>query len=165
MNENVLLQGYFQSEKYFKDYRKEILDLFNIPQNSQSVKTCSIHVRRGDFLVEYCVSALMDMDYYNRAMDIINADKYIIVSDDINWCYKHFKGSQFEFSNCTSPYQDLILMANCNDNIIANSTFSWWGAWLNPSSEKQVVHPVNWFGPALAFRDTRDVPCPEWIGL
>lgn len=146
IDDSVLLDGYYQSEKYFHDYRQDLFELFDISQNTQRVKACSIHIRRGDYLQNANFHSVLDMDYYNRAMDIINADKYIIVSDDINWCFEHFKGSQFDFSNHTSTYQDLVLMSNCTDNIIANSSFSWWGAWLNRNINKRVIAPAKWFG-------------------
>lgn len=158
---NVLLEGYYQSEKYFHDCQQELLELFDVPQNSQSVKTCSIHIRRGDYLQKANFHPVLDMDYYNKAIDIINADKYIIVSDNINWCFEHFKGSQFDFSNHTSTYQDLILMSNCADNIIANSSFSWWGAWLNRNINKRVVAPAKWFGRLGPSQ--HDLYVSDWI--
>tara|TARA_R110000824_G_C14876690_1_gene642899 strand:- start:248 stop:559 length:312 start_codon:yes stop_codon:yes gene_type:complete len=101
------------------------------------------------------------MDYYKKAIDIISADKYIIVSDDIDWCFEHFKGSQFDFSNHTSAYQDLILMSTCADNIIANSSFSWWGAWLNRNINKRVVAPAKWFGSLGPSK--HDLYSSDWI--
>ena len=161
IDDSVLLDGYYQSEKYFHDYRQELFELFDIPQNTQGVKACSIHIRRGDYLQKANFHSVLDMDYYNRAMGIINADKYIIVSDDINWCFEQFKGSQFDFSNHTSTYQDLILMSNCADNIIANSSFSWWGAWMNRNINKRVVAPAKWFGSVGPSK--HDLYVSDWI--
>lgn len=158
---NVLLEGYYQSEKYFHDCQQELHELFDMPQNSQSVKTCSIHIRRGDYLQHTNFHPILDMDYYKKAIDIINADKYIIVSDDIDWCFEHFKGSQFDFSNHASAYQDLILMSTCADNIIANSSFSWWGAWLNRNINKRVVAPAKWFGSLGPSK--HDLYSSDWI--
>lgn len=148
IDDDIMLAGYFQSYKYFQKYRQEIIQLLDIPQKQENV--CSIHIRRGDYLKLQKYHTVQDLDYYNRAMEIIKADKYLVFSDDIEWCRQNFIGEEFEFYN-ESPYKDLIMMSRCKDNIVANSTFSWWGAWLNNNPNKKVIMPKNWFGPRYNY--------------
>jgi hypothetical protein len=104
-----------------------------------------------------------DMDYYQKAMDIIDAEKYIIISDDIEWCKNNFLGDKFIFSPFTNEIEDLYLLMNCNNHIIANSSFSWWGAYLCEKDNK-VVSPKTWFGPQ-GPQDTEDIYIKDWIKL
>ena len=147
---NLNIHGYFQSEKYFIDYADEIRRIFTpkskIPRHNG---VASIHVRRTDYIKFPNHHPLCDMSYYEKAMMEVGVNKFIIFSDDMAWCKEHFKGNQFEFSEGNAHYQDLALMASCEHHIIANSSFSWWGAWLNPN-KKNVIAPKRWFGPALA---------------
>ena len=84
----------------------------------------------------------------------------IVFSDDTNWCKEVFKGDRFSFSEGLTPEQDLEYMSKCDTTIIANSSFSWWGAWLG-EPKKQVIAPSNWFGPAKPL-DTSDIYCEGW---
>jgi hypothetical protein len=174
---NVKLNGYFQSEKYFIDVREDILNLFEIDENTEvylfdkyskllSGNTCSIHVRRGDYLNLPNFHPTQDLSYYIDSCKIIGDDvNYLIFSDDIEWCYKNFdfiKNKTFISGN--TDYQDLYLMSMCNNNIIANSTFSWWGAWLN-NNNKQVIIPKKWFGDRNSHLNTNDLYPNEWIKI
>ena len=161
------LKGYFQSEKYFADFKKDIRSLFT-PRKINDLKEqkkTSIHVRRTDYLNFPNHHPALTMHYYENAMSLFDSNtSFIICSDDIDWCKKHFIGSRFEFSDYKDPILDLILQIKCEHNIIANSSFSWWGAWLNSKNNK-VVAPIKWFGPALAQHDTKDLYLPEWTIL
>ena len=105
------------------------------------------------------------MDYYQAAMAHIGTSKYLIVSDDIPWCKQNFRGSKFEFSDGSSVIEDLKMQISCANNIIANSSFSWWGAYLNQTPNKRVVAPARWFGPTQAHLNTKDLLPPEWIKI
>jgi len=176
MEGNVKLIGYFQSEKYFIEHKKEILDLFEIDDKTKdnltkkygnilSLDTCSIHVRRGDYVGVQNYHPVQPISYYERAVKIVGDDKhFLVISDDINWCKENFtflKNKTFSSNNL--DYEDLYLMSMCNNNIIANSTFSWWGAWLNRNKNKQVIIPSKWFGISNSHLNTNDLYCEGWI--
>ncbi|TMI97235.1 MAG: alpha-1,2-fucosyltransferase [Bacteroidetes bacterium] len=184
LGSNVYLKGYFQSEKYFlpaKDiirsdftFKKEYLK--NIEDFSASLKkggSVSVHIRRGDFekdpiTIDY--HGTLDTGYYNSAIELIrsrvpNATFYFF-SDNINWVKENLQIHNAVFvSNIITKnhIEDLYLMSQCNHNIIANSSFSWWGAWLNNNPEKIVIAPKKWFnkGP----NDTQDLIPSEWIKI
>ena len=75
----------------------------------------------------------------------------MVFSDDLDWCKETFLGNRFTFISGNRDYQDLFLMSMCKNNIIANSSFSWWGAWLNTNLNKKVIAPKKWFGPQLSL--------------
>jgi hypothetical protein len=149
-NCNLMLNGYFQSEKYFADC--DMRDVFNIPKFAGLSEYTSIHVRRGDYLDSEGYHPVLDMDYYNAAMSICGG-KYIVVSEDIEWCMDNFKGDDFCFCH-NDPLYDLATIASCKNHIVANSTFSWWGAYLNSNKDKTVVMPKTWLNPSI---DTKDI--------
>tara|TARA_B100000242_G_scaffold64227_1_gene39415 strand:+ start:111 stop:881 length:771 start_codon:yes stop_codon:yes gene_type:complete len=162
-NQNYYLEGYWQSEKYFLDLREEILNSFSWPEikklNFQD--SCSIHVRRGDYLKTQYVHPIQTIDYYNKSLDIIQPKGNIFIfSDDIEWCKEnfHFKNSIFMENN--TNIQDLRYMSLCENNIIANSSFSWWGAWLNKNENKKVICPKNWFNDQT---NDKDMKPKDWI--
>ena len=158
------LFGFFQSEKYFIEHKNLIKDLLTPTlEHSTKENLCGIHVRRGDY-VNNPAYVNLDMDYYNKAMSAINSSKYIIFSDDINWCKNNFKGSKFSFSESNDPVTDLALMAKkCEHIIMANSSFSWWGAYLNNNDNKKIIAPKNWFGNLK--HDIKDLIPNEYIKI
>lgn len=168
----VCIDGYFQSEKYFLKYNKQIKQLFSEPQHITEYidskygdifeNTCSIHVRRGDYKGLQQFHPLMTMEYYNKSIENFNG-KFLVFSDDIDWCKENFIGDSFVFLDNEKDYIDLYLMARCSNNIIANSSFSWWGAWLNNNPNKRVIAPLTWFGPDLSKYDTSDLLPKDWI--
>ena len=168
---NILFNGYFQSEKYL--CRNTILDLYSIDKTSKKYinskykdiisNSISVHVRRGDYLNKQDRHPVQSINYYNLAMEHFNNfNKFIIFSDDIEWCKNNFIGDQFVFIEGEEDYIDLWLMSLCTHNIIANSSFSWWGAWLNKNPNKKVIAPSNWFGENKKL-DTKDLYCKNWI--
>lgn len=174
---NTQYNGYFQSEKYFKHNRSEILKLFTATDEIDEYitkkygellnnKTCSIHVRRGDYLTLSDYHPVCDITYYNEAMNIIsdNCEIFLVFSDDIKWCKENFIGDNFIFITDETDIIDLYLMSRCNHNIIANSSFSWWGAWLNTNKNNIVVAPKQWFGISKPL-DTSNIYCENWIKL
>ncbi len=176
------LEGYFQSAKYWKGYEDDIRKMFEPNWNtldnavyasiylaSNRKSTCSIHIRRGDYIGNNFYSQL-DMNYYERAMLYVKeqtrVNKFVIFSDDIEWCKEHFVGDEFEFSEGMSDIEDLIIMSKMDNNIIANSSYSWWGAYLNPNPDKIIVAPTKdkWFGSA-ANLNVDDLYCDNWVCL
>lgn len=158
------LRGYFQSYKYFEDCKYNILDFLtpNI-EVSQMDGVCGIHVRRGDYLSLSGCYEILDLNYYQAAMDQVKADKYLIFSDDIGFCKSIFKGDNFIFSENTDPAHDLALMSKgCENLIIANSSLSWWGAYLNNNFNKKIICPAKWFGPKLNH-NIKDLLPDSWI--
>jgi len=168
----VILDGYFQSEKYFVDYRDLILDLFKPTKDVQSYidnkfenidwdNSTSIHVRRGNYLSLQHNHPVQDIDYYSEAIGVSEGHKFVVFSDDIDWCKSVFEGDAFTFIEGEEDYMDLYLMSQCRNNIIANSSFSWWGAWLNNNNDKKVIAPKKWFGNNLTH-DTSDLLPDSW---
>jgi len=174
---DVLLYGYFQSEKYFKDCEGEIREMFmsydiNMDDETKELlkgdNTCSIHVRRGDYLNSPNHHPSQNMNYYMRAVKKMPKDSvFLVFSDDIQWCRKNFPNipEKFIFIEGNKDYEDLYIMSHCKNNIICNSSFSWWGAWLNSDENKIIMAPEIWFGPAYADWNTNDLYCEGWIKI
>lgn len=171
------LQGYFQSSRYWGRDRDFALQTFSISEFlslliEQEFSDWSfndfvaVHIRRGDYLQFQQYHPVQDMSYYNGAMELFPGRNFLIFSDDIGWCKSAFKGNNIAFMDkrLDSPigrYIDLFLMSMCSDHIIANSTFSWWGAYLSRSGGK-VVAPRHWFGEGYVQHNTVDLYEPEW---
>jgi len=164
--DNIYLEGYWQSEKYFTRYHDEITKEFTFtnPPNGINVKfaadileenSVSLHIRRGDYVNNKSNTKIYSrctLDYYEKAVKYIieRVDKpvFYVFSDDPEWGMGHFKIEYpilFINHNKGKDYEDLRLMSLCKHNIIANSTFSWWGAWLNKNPQKIVIAPAKWF--------------------
>lgn len=167
------LFGYFQSEKYFAKYRNEILDLFspteeilnNIHDNYGELyqnKTVSLHVRRGNYVNLSAIHPPITVEYCYQALKCFPNHTVLVFSDDIEYCKKIFTDKNFCFIQNTADITDLYMMSLCDNNIIANSTFSWWGAWLNKKNNK-VICPSKWFGPNRY--DDRDIIPSSWIKI
>jgi hypothetical protein len=157
--------GYFQSELYFPD-RDFILNLFEpadwIIEKLKAytdiigVNKAAIHVRRGDYIKLNKTYNVLDMDYYNKAMEILKPRgviEYLIFSNDTDWCKQNFVGDQFTFIHDDSLVE-LFLMGKCTHQIIANSAFSFWGAYLNNNPYRQIIAPAKWFtNPRMKSKD------------
>ena len=175
-NQDYLMEGFFQSEKYFIDVRNELLHIFEEPLIIQkliaekypqySSRTTSIHVRRGDYLKNPNYHPVQSISYYQKAMDILKneTDYFLVFSDDIEWCKNNIIGDNVIYIDNEIDYIELYLMARCNNNIIANSSFSWWGAWLNKNENKKVVAPTLWFGQIVG-ENTDDIIPENWIKI
>ena len=165
---NLMLGGYFGSEKYFNKYRKEIIELFKDKETLESIKfdfknSVSLHVRRGDYLIN--ASHVCSEDYYKKAIRFIDSqvqiDHIYIISDDIPWCKETFKDKRVIFIEGVPDYIDFYIQTLCNHNIMANSTFSRWGAYFNENPDKIVCAPAVWFGGTIANEIT-DVFLNDW---
>jgi hypothetical protein len=174
---NLKILGYFQSEEYFKHNREKILEYFDIDDVSYEYiknkyskilenNTCSIHVRRGNYVGLSNIHPPCGLSYYNEAIKELSSDTvFLVFSDDINWCRENFTFSNLTHYIEDNPnYIDLWLMSLCNNNIIANSSFSWWGAWLNRNVNKKVIAPKKWFGHGVNH-NTQDLIPIEWIKI
>lgn len=173
------IQGYFQSPKYFEG-AEELVRHYFMPSdviiskvqtylqshNLTHKRKCVIQVRRGDYTTNLkgCYN-IIPAEWYLKQITtelIQQPDVYMVFSDDIPWCKEQFKGEHFHFVETGFNVLDLFLQATCQDYIIANSSFGWFGAWLNPSVQKQVIMPKEWFGPKLAH-NTQDISASGWL--
>jgi len=184
LGSNVYLKGYFQSEKYFlpaKDvirrdftFKGSVVNhLAEFASQLNTTNSVSIHVRRGDIsknpdMSEY--HGTLEKEYYMAAINLVNSKienpVFYFLSDDINWVTENLSiPNAFYLSGGISKnhFEDLYLMSQCKHNIIANSSFSWWGAWLNDNQNKIIIAPEKWFnkGP----KDTQDIIPKGWIKI
>lgn len=167
-----IMDGYFQSWKYFHQFRDYILKVFKAPEFIGKNGIVSIHKRMGDYTL-YPTKHPIVPEYYIAKAILFFVQKgynnFIVFSDEIDRCKKdinsdRFVDCNFIYSCSREPLDDLYLMASCEHNIISNSTFSWWGAYLNRNPDKIVVTPdeSNWFGPDNAHLNVDDLLLPEW---
>ena len=164
---NMNLIGYFQSEKFFIKNKNHILNLFELPYEDvkkPSENITSVHIRRGDYLNLKNYHSLCDIDFYKKSIQLIGEGNFIFFSDDMNWVKENFIGDNFFYSQYDNEILDLSLMSICDNNIISNSSFSWWGAYLNKNKNKKVIAPNQWFGPN-GPKDTQDIIPENWIKL
>ena len=179
---DTLLEGYFQSEKYFIQIRSLLLETFkwrspasginlSLIENIKSTTSVSLHIRRGDFAENKAINSfhgLCDINYYCRAITHVNLNTqnptFFIFSDDINWAKKELKMTSkviyIDHNIGKESYWDMRLMSYCKHNIIANSSFSWWAAWLNENQSKIVCAPEKWFNDTTI--DTSDLIPNTW---
>ena len=178
------LAGYWQSEKYFSDAATQIRNDFTF-KNSLSVRNAelaerirqdnaiSLHVRRGDYVKNPKTTAthgLCSLEYYQTAIqyviDRVERPSFYIFSDDPAWVRENMKiehpSVYVDHNHGAESYNDMRLMSMCKHHIIANSSFSWWGAWLNPSPDKIVIAPQKWFAKET---NTRDLIPQDWMRL
>jgi hypothetical protein len=182
-NENWDFSGWFHSYHYWHEYRNDLLKIFKfkdeinkIAQNNisiikqdSSLPIVSMHIRRCDYLQ---VSSLNLNPYYyesaiNILLDKINNFKVLVFSDDIEWCKQNISGNNIYYSDNNTNYVDMCMMSLCDHNIIANSTFSWWGAYLNQNSNKIIICPEDYIGessPEYLFLNKNYYP-QDWISV
>jgi len=184
---DIYLDGYWQSESFFKDFSEIINADFQFKKalNKKSediatkikskVTSVSIHLRRGDYVSSTLTNAyhgVCDIEYYKKAVgylkDRISDPYFFVFSDDIDWARANFLPM---FDNMEvvpgnegdDSWQDMYLMSTCHHNIIANSSFSWWAAWLNNNRDKVVIAPQNWFATAELNNDIHQRIPAGWI--
>ncbi len=186
ISSEVYMDGYFQNEGYFIKYERDIRKIFNLKARyitKDFLKMCqeikgscnnsiSIHIRRGDYVTNTQANkwhGLLSKYYYYNALEYIKEEKgiekpYIYVfSDDSKWVRENisFDGKVTYISDDFNPAQAIILMSKCKNNIIANSSFSWWGAWLNSNKEKMVIAPDQWL--TGSNRVGREIVPRSWV--
>lgn len=152
---------YVQDEANFRDYKDEIRTLFG--GNIEPIDMVSLHVRRGDYLNNPFYVNLTETDYYERAMELFPNAKFLVFcadrqsgsddSADMKWCTEYFQGKQFEFYQGTNEIDDFNKMAGCKGHIGANSSFSWWAAYV---SGHKAVFPKQWFSDGVQRISTPD---------
>lgn len=176
---DLFYDGYWQNEKYFLPIRNKVLASYTFPDFNDEYnmalanrlkdkRAVSCHVRRGDYL-KNPVMYVCNNTYYEKAIyeidHIVDPDMYIIFSDDIQWCQDNmislFRGKEVVFVDWNKgldSYKDMQLMSLCHYNIIANSSFSWWGAWLNNHTDKIVLAPEKWMNKPIVNNPI----CDSW---
>lgn len=174
---DTTIDGFFQSEKYFKHNRKEILEYLDFSFISDDYihekygfmknnRTTAIHVRRGDYLRHPNHHPPQTLEYYMEGIEILKdkTDLFVIFSDDIEWCKVNLNLDNVVYIDNEKDYIELYLMKICNNNITSNSSFGWWGAWLNENPDKIVIGPKIWFGSAIQH-NTGDILPENWIKI
>jgi len=193
-NANIILDGYFQSYKYFETHYKNIIKLIKLEEQRENVRlkytikypllsnTISLHIRQGDYKYVQNYHPLMTYDYYHDALTYIQTNKKEISTINVLiFCEKNdltsilpmlerlrqsFPTLTFQIVDFTIPdWEQLLLMSLCQHNIIANSSFSWWGAYFNANPGKIVCYPSNWFGPAMQEHDTHNLFEKGWTKI
>ncbi len=189
-NKKIYFRGLWQDELYFKDLRLDLLELFKFNEinlNADNLKvlkrinnsnSISIHIRRGDYIsnekYNHILGGVCSYSYYKEALDLIQNKiantSLFIFSDDIDWVKTEFdflSGHDLTFVNHnkgSNSHIDMYLMSHCKHNIIANSSFSWWGAWLNMNESKIILAPEKWFKNNTRLEDNSIVP-DSWIKI
>jgi hypothetical protein len=178
-----VLNGYWQNEKHFKDIRNILIEDFDLKYKSKNFLKISkivsrpnsvgIHFRRGDYAERAKTNkyhGLVSLGYYKKAICLIGRKiknpHFYIFSDDVDWVKKNFqsgKSTTYISGSCKlKNAEELALMCKCKHNIIANSSFSWWGAWLNNNPKKIVIAPKKWFGVGV---ESRGIVPKNWIRI
>jgi|TARA_B100000085_G_C18556713_1_gene517995 hypothetical protein len=168
------LQGYWQSEKYFQENQNVIRNNLDIDEDTRyyisnkypfidNEQVASIHIRRTDYVSSNGYHPVQPMSYYEQALGHIDCERIVVFSDDIGWCKENLQFNNMIFSEDNTDIQDLYLMSMCQHNVIANSSFSWWAAWLNKNTDKRVVAPSKWFGPGAP--SSQDIIPEDWITI
>ncbi len=182
---DIYFDGYWQSEKYFNEYRDELLQHFtfknklsnqskNYYQEILANESVSLHIRRGDYvsnLKTNSVHGLCSLEYYQFAISLLEnktiKPTFFIFSDDLIWAKENINFIDnlifIELDKDTPDHEEMYLMSQCKHNIIANSSFSWWGAWLNQNKNKIVIAPKKWFNDISI--NTNDLIPESWIRL
>jgi hypothetical protein len=180
--DTLYLDGYWQSEKFFLDIKDIIREEYtlkdelgdeniSILHDIKSTNSVSVHIRNYYLDQIESVHCMLPLDYYNECIleisKIVDDPVFYVFSDDIERTKDSLHTSlpvHYIDLNKGNPHLDLFLMSNCQHNIIANSTFSWWGAWLNQNLEKKVYTPRTWFKKNSGV-ETRDLVPEEWIKI
>lgn len=183
LTDNVYIEGFWQTEKYFKPIEESIRKQLKVKDpisavNAEylreiiGVNAISLHVRRGDYITDKVTSevhGVCDIEYYRQAIDLIGKKieqpHFYIFSDDMEWTKANLSVHPFPATyienNIDAPQDDLRLMYSCKHHIIANSSFSWWGAWLGDAPNKMVIAPKKWFRSL----ENDDIIPPKWISI
>lgn len=181
--DDTYYDGYWQHEDYFIAIREDILKTFTFPafedQRNQEIaslitekNSCAIHIRRGDYVKDRLFRGICDIDYYKtsiqRMKKLANPEVFCIFSDDTAWCREHLTALSgqtetiyVDWNTGEKSFQDMHLISLCKHQIIANSSFSWWGAWLNTNENKVVISPRKWWNNSEAHTPTSS----NWIRI
>jgi hypothetical protein len=184
---NTYYLGYFQNFEFYKGYEKILIRTFQFNTNKISQNaielasrfveenSVSLHIRKGDYVNDKITKSIffnLDIEYYNNAMVHLSQThknlKFYVISDDIKWVVENFKPKDFiyeiiKLNNSEKAWEDMFLMTKCKHNIIANSTFSWWGAFLNPNPKKVILAPKNWYYDSIKNEQAMQIYPSGWI--
>jgi len=185
VSQDTIIYGYFQSEKYFKENYQMIKRLIKVEDQRVALReklgietwhnTVSLHFRLGDYKGLQDKHPVLKPDYYLAALKRLSLssptiyyfcekEDNMVIEKVIRWLSSEFLDARFiKADDRLADWEQMLFMSLCENNIIANSSFSWWGAYFNTNPEKKVIYPSTWFGPMLAMNDTRDLVPEEWI--
>ena len=178
----IYFKGFYQAEKYFEDIKDEVRQAFTFDLSRANAKSLemmkrmdadenavSIHIRRGDYLLPKhweAIGRICQLPYYRNAISALESrvknPVYYVFSEDLEWVKQNLKlehAVYIDWNKGEDSWQDMMLMSQCRHHVICNSTFSWWGAWLNPRKDKFVRAPERWTRDA----DSREIVPEEWI--
>lgn len=180
INKDCYFIGFWQNEYYVNSIRDRLIEKFDFKkefnnknkallEEIKNYDSVSIHVRRGDYVNNSSLGGICTVEYYSKAIKLMQENyknaKFVVFSDDINWVKENLElpsdSIYVDWNTEEESYLDMILMSRCNHNIIANSTFSWWGAWLNQNINKTVVMPLLWYNS----QTYNPLCCKGWICL
>jgi hypothetical protein len=169
--------GYFQSEKYFEQYTENIKSLYSAPNEFvermeghlpflfTDIPVTAIHIRRGDYLHYPSYHPSVSPSYIHEAIkQIPDAGRCLIFSDDVNWCQQNLQIDGTYITSEYLPHEQIWLMSLCDNFVISNSSFSWWGAYLSRQPNKIVVAPETWYGPD-GPSDWEEIYCKDWMKM
>lgn len=176
MGKSVKLRGFFQSYRYLDPVKEQFIKWLNFKKYPDLHDFTSIHIRRTDYIKYADHFGPVSLDYVRDAINAVSEtrnakpEKFIVFSDEINWCKEEFAREfpdlTFIFSEGKNEYEELSKMSSCKNNIIANSTFSYIAAYANQNPDKLVITPSkeSWFGPKSNL-DTKDLLPPDWTQI
>lgn len=154
---------YLQDPKYFEGYENDIRGWFG--EGIGFIEQISIHIRRGDYVDNPFYVDLTTTDYYERAIGLFPDKNFLVFTDDVDfakgWVEQRPDRARFQVMEGNSEIEDFNIMASCEGNIIANSSFSWWAAYVNPNPSKKVTAPLEWYADKIE----RTVCPPEWTRI
>jgi hypothetical protein len=180
--DNVYYDGYWQSYEYVDSVRETLLNEIKVSEifyenyrsllnEFESFDSVAIHIRRGDYInikVNAKLFEVCDMDYYDKAIKLIKSTlpnaKFYIFTQDLEWAKENFSLDKFKIVEGNSAIDDMMLMSFCKHNIIANSTFSWWSAWLNRNPNKLIISPLKWYKGKMNIQTINLIPT-NWIRI
>lgn len=180
ISEDTELEGYYQSEKFFMEFKDEVLTQlkfkeefikFAIDRYPSITNSASIHIRRGDYLNQLDYHPVLPIQYYNYIIEnyLYEFDNIFVFSDDEEWCKNTFTSNKFIFPKFDDDNDLLsfVLMSQSKNIVISNSSYSWWAAWLNRHKEKKIFAPHHkmWFGPNYSNLETIDIIPDDWIKI
>ena len=173
------MKGFFQTEKYFINaidevisqfkFKQEVIDRVDLSKYPDPAKCTSLHIRLGDYMRKRYYHPAQSTTYWQKAVKEAGLEHIVIFSDDIEHAKKMFgESDKIVYSTEEDPFEALYHMSLCKNNILCNSSFSWWGAWLgesNSGDEKIIVAPKVWFGPGHNSFDTKDIIPERWLQI
>jgi hypothetical protein len=179
---DIYLDGFFQSEKYFMDHAASVREDLRPTELSDEARrwiehakntvSVSIHIRRKDYIGHKTLGDICTKEYYSRAVKEMRTHEpkatFFVFSDDVEWVKENLDlpaSREFVSSKDLKDYEELAIMSSCRHNIIANSSFSWWAAWLNPNPEKIVMAPALWARGKEGKKQTRDIIPGAWTRI